>query len=970
MFRCAARRPISSTVESLEPRMMLAAGDLDLSFGNKGIVKTSMGSTEAVVDVALDSSGSVYLGANVNSKAVIIKYTASGALDTSFAGKGYVYAPSQLEMIAGAIEITADDRVLLGGNAHPITDPGVVVLRYLPNGTLDTTWTGDGVAFVGGPRTVLSDLAVQGDGKVLACGQNTIGFEFYRSNTDGSPDLSFGSGNGQQMVRFDSDGFTTTPTPPTPSLLEMDIGDDGRIAAAGALYSPSSRGYPWYSIGVVQLLPNGKLDSGFDGDGKLVEQTDNKGMAITHGIVIAPDRKIIISASDDTGASLIRYHTNGARDTSFGSAGMAHTTANGNGVAELRGITVLGSGDIAAAGRYIISDPFSIASWGVIVVNSAGARQAAFSSDGIGVYQAGVVRGMAVQPNGHLVVAGMTQTAGGISMLRVVGLGAPVGSITGPSYIVEGGQVTLTATGTAPPGRSITAYEWDFDYNGSSFNVDATGASVKFWAGKLDGPATHTVALRVRDNTGVISVVDSHALEIRNTPPSCTLTNSGPVYVGKSATVTFSAPFDPSLADSTAGFNYRVDFDNDGVFDFVSTGRTHAVPAALLATPGNRTISGRVSDKDGYSDLTTVLTVWPVASTPPTVASGGPYTVNEGALVTLRATASAAGGRTIAAYEWDFNYDGASFNVDATGNGIYFSAAAIDGPASRTIAVRVRDSAGEVSAISPATVTIANVAPIGFLSAPGTTPLNSAPTVQFHTVTEHSAADRAAGLRYSYDWNDDGSWEVVDSTSLSSTAPASFAATAGTKNVRARIKDKDGGYLDRLASITVLPGVGSDSTPPKATLLTALRLRQTGGSFYKFTVRYTDAGGINGDSITSSDINVTGPGGFVSQVRLLTKTQVNSATWDGFYRLAAPGGTWDAADNGLYTINMNGAEVLDVNGNAVPPGPTTMPKTKNGVPVPGQTVPGQFSVKIIAPALVRPQAVTLLELERDQSVLA
>jgi hypothetical protein len=131
--------------------------------------------------------------------------------------------------------------------------------------------------------------------------------------------------------------------------------------------------------------------------------------------------------------------------------------------------------------------------------------------------------------------------------------------------------------------------------------------------------------------------------------------------------------------------------------------------------------------------------------------------------------------------------------------------------------------------------------------------------------------------------------------------------------------------------------VGAPGTPPVATLLTGLRVRTIGGTFYKFTIRYTDKTGVDMTSVNSQDIIVTGPGGFSSGVRLLTKTASNGGkTVDAFYRLAARDGTWDRGDNGLYTFNLGDGEIADLSGN----------------PTPGAAV-GQFTVRIpktIAPA--------------------
>jgi hypothetical protein len=133
---------------------------------------------------------------------------------------------------------------------------------------------------------------------------------------------------------------------------------------------------------------------------------------------------------------------------------------------------------------------------------------------------------------------------------------------------------------------------------------------------------------------------------------------------------------------------------------------------------------------------------------------------------------------------------------------------------------------------------------------------------------------------------------------------------------------------------------GADLTPPTASLLTALRVRTIGGTFYKFVIEYYDRHGVNLANVDSSDVIVTGPGGFSSAVRLLSKTAVSGRAVDAFYRLAARGGTWDRGDNVLYTITQVAGQVTDVAGN----------------PAPAVDI-GQFTVRIPKTAVARPALV-------------
>jgi hypothetical protein len=107
----------------------------------------------------------------------------------------------------------------------------------------------------------------------------------------------------------------------------------------------------------------------------------------------------------------------------------------------------------------------------------------------------------------------------------------------------------------------------------------------------------------------------------------------------------------------------------------------------------------------------------------------------------------------------------------------------------------------------------------------------------------------------------------------------------------------------------------SAADAPTASLLTAVRVRNRGGTFYKFMVRYSDSTKVDASTLDGSELTITGPGGFSSGVRLLSQTpKKGGRRLDVLYRLAARGGDWDRSDNGLYTINLNGSHVADLDG--------------------------------------------------------
>jgi probable HAF family extracellular repeat protein len=101
-------------------------------------------------------------------------------------------------------------------------------------------------------------------------------------------------------------------------------------------------------------------------------------------------------------------------------------------------------------------------------------------------------------------------------------------------------------------------------------------------------------------------------------------------------------------------------------------------------------------------------------------------------------------------------------------------------------------------------------------------------------------------------------------------------------------------------------------TPPQATLTNAPDINSSGATTYSFVVTYTDANGIDSTTLNNA-IQVTGPGGF-SQTASLASTAGTSTQLAATYNISAPGGTWDFADNGTYTITLNNNVVKNISG--------------------------------------------------------
>jgi predicted extracellular nuclease len=172
----------------------------------------------------------------------------------------------------------------------------------------------------------------------------------------------------------------------------------------------------------------------------------------------------------------------------------------------------------------------------------------------------------------------------------------------------------------------------------------------------------------------------------------------------------------------------------------------------------------------------------------PTASAGGPYAVPEGGSVTLAGAGSSAG----LTYAWDLDDNG---TFETAGQNATFSAASIDGPATRQVRLQVSD--GELTAVSTATVQIANVAPTATFTASPSVLAGTPIALALTSPTDPSAADRAAGFTYAFDC---GTGTFVAAAGPTAACPTS---DTGARTVRGRITDKDGGSTIYQATVTV-----------------------------------------------------------------------------------------------------------------------------------------------------------------------
>src|SRR5262245_30206546 len=156
------QRRCRPALEPLEERAVPAGGDLDLSFSADG--KQTVGfdlggqKIDEVAAMTIDAQGRIVLAGTAkvgdypNSDSVVVVLKPDGSRDPTFSGGGKQTVPFGLgdgnQDRANAVAIDAQGRIVLAGSAEvgdfPFLNSYFAVVRLNPDGSLDTTFSGDG----------------------------------------------------------------------------------------------------------------------------------------------------------------------------------------------------------------------------------------------------------------------------------------------------------------------------------------------------------------------------------------------------------------------------------------------------------------------------------------------------------------------------------------------------------------------------------------------------------------------------------------------------------------------------------------------------------------------------------------------------------------------------------------------------------------------------------------------------------
>jgi uncharacterized delta-60 repeat protein len=397
---------------------------------------------------------------------------APGDLDDTFSGDGKARTNfSAGRDAAFALAIQTDQKIVLAGMANRYQDSRFALARYHPDGTLDDTFGGDGrvVTNLTPGADIAFDVAVQSDGGIVAVGRaGGAGGRFaaVRYLADGTVDSTFG-GDGIVTTNFTRhDDFASA----------VAIQDDGGLVVVGRARQASEvESRPRDSAAaLVRYHPDGTLDETFSLDGRILANlTPGRDHALD--VALASDDRLVVvgrSGREGGGFAILRYSTRGVRDATFGD-GDGEVFVNFARFDDwASSVALQDDGRIVAAGT---ASRRSASGFGIVRLESDGSIDTTFSGDGKIVtrfteyFESAIdfdgANGVEIQADGKIVVAGAS--------VRSVFLGMCCELLTVVARYTSGGILDDSFSGD---GKVVP--DLGFSHGGNGVAIQADGKVV------------------------------------------------------------------------------------------------------------------------------------------------------------------------------------------------------------------------------------------------------------------------------------------------------------------------------------------------------------------------------------------------------------------------------------------------------------------------------------------------------------
>ncbi len=301
-------------------------------------------------DVVVLSDGSFVVAGTTQTNNIgtlfVAKFTSTCNLDTTFGTTGIATYSALFGTSGRALVVQSDGKIIVVGDEYPTvsdsSDQRVLVTRFSALGALDTSFGSSG-RFISSSneKGQAQDVVIDSSGRIIFTG-SIVGTV--------APDAAIVgrlTRNGQLDSTFATLGYFINEFNGDAQLDAIDIRPNGNLVAIGTHVVSYSTG-PQNAL-IICLTDQGALDSTCNSVGwDFLSDFPNDVYA--DDVFVTPDNKILFSGASDDGNPrpfVMRLNHNGTPDSSFATSGMWRGTSL---IGRMYSVTIQIDGRILAAG--------------------------------------------------------------------------------------------------------------------------------------------------------------------------------------------------------------------------------------------------------------------------------------------------------------------------------------------------------------------------------------------------------------------------------------------------------------------------------------------------------------------------------------------------------------------------------------------------------------------------------------------
>lgn len=383
-------------------------GTLDQSFGNGGNVITDFAdTTNEPYAIAIQSDGKFIVGGysinNFHLDIALVRYNSEGSTDNTFGNSGKITTDiMNNDNWATSILILQDQKILVSGVANNGNNIDIVLVKYKPNGSIDSTFGTNGITVtdIDGKNDYSGPIKLLNDNKFLMAGTTIVNGKpqlvLIKYDLNGLIDNSFGA-NGKVFSQLGDEDH-----------INCLLVQNEKIIVGGYTLNGSNS----FDFVLARYNSNGEPDNLFGTNGKTFTDFSNGSLDYGSGGMIQSDGKIVLigTTTKDFNADfgLVRYDLNGNIDNSFGTNGKV-TTAFGYGNDFCSKGIIQPDGKIILVGG--IANPVNM-DFGIAKYKLNGSLDSSFGVNGRIISSFGefsdIARTVDIQPDAKILVVGST----------------------------------------------------------------------------------------------------------------------------------------------------------------------------------------------------------------------------------------------------------------------------------------------------------------------------------------------------------------------------------------------------------------------------------------------------------------------------------------------------------------------------------------------------------------------------------